>query len=81
MPTLRRDLPELVRYAKNVGLRVNLITNGTLVSEKMARELATAGLDSAQVSIEGCDALTHEAITGVTSSFDRTVMAVYAKVY
>ena len=27
-PTLRRDLPELVAYAKGKGMRVNLITNG-----------------------------------------------------
>ena len=55
-PTLRCELPDLVGYAATLGMRVNLITNGTLVSARLARELADAGLDSAQVSLEGATA-------------------------
>jgi radical SAM protein with 4Fe4S-binding SPASM domain len=75
-PTMRPDLSRLISYAKGLGLRVNLITNGTLVTKGLARELAGAGLDSAQVSLEGANAVTHEAITGVPSSFASTVAAV-----
>lgn len=75
-PTLRPDLPRLVGRAKEIGLRVNLITNGTLVTLSLAGELKAAGLDSAQVSLEGVTAETHEAITGVVSSFEKTVGAV-----
>ena len=62
-PTLRPELPELVRFAKQLGMRVNLITNGTLMTEELATRLAEAGLDSAQVSLEGVTAQTHEKIT------------------
>jgi radical SAM protein with 4Fe4S-binding SPASM domain len=75
-PTLRRELPELVRYAKQQGLRVNLITNGTRVDAELARRLADAGLDSAQVSLEGVSAETHERVTRRRGSFPRTVAAV-----
>lgn len=75
-PALRRDLPDLVRRAKNTGLRVNLITNGTLVTPVLARRLLDAGLDSAQVSLEGVTAATHDAITGVPGSFVKTLAAV-----
>jgi MoaA/NifB/PqqE/SkfB family radical SAM enzyme len=52
-PTLRDDLPHLVRVAADLGLRVNLISNGgALTTERVAR-LAAAGLDSAQISLEG----------------------------
>ncbi len=76
-PTLRADLPELVAFAsKDLGMRVNLITNGTLVSEQSARALADAGLASAQISIEGPDAAVHDRVTQVDGSFERSCRAV-----
>ena len=75
-PTLRRDLPDLVRHAKDLGMRVNLITNGTQMTAALAERLAGAGLDSAQVSLEGPTAAVHERITAVAGSFARTVAAV-----
>jgi len=63
-PTLRDDLPELVAYAAGKRMRVNLITNGVrLADESYCRLLADAGLDSAQVSIEGGSAAVHDAVT------------------
>jgi radical SAM protein with 4Fe4S-binding SPASM domain len=76
-PTLRRDLPELVAHAKALGMRVNLITNGTRMSDALARTLAAAGLDSAQVSLEGVTAPVHERVTMVPRSFGRSVAAVH----
>lgn len=75
-PTLRPDLPRLVRHAKDIGLRVNLITNGTRVTPALADELVAAGLDSVQVSLEGTTPRIHDGITGVTGSFSRSVAAV-----
>ncbi len=75
-PTSRRDLPDLVRYAKVLGMRVNLITNGTLMTEGLARRLADSGLDSAQVSLEGITPETHDKITVIRGSFARTLRAV-----
>jgi radical SAM protein with 4Fe4S-binding SPASM domain len=68
-PLLFKDLAKLVKYAvsKN-GMRVNLITNGTLISPRKAVELARAGLSSAQVSIESASASLHDAITGMPGS-------------
>ena len=56
-PTLRKDLVELVAAAKRIGLRTNLITNGTLIDANLAGRLREAGLASAQVSLEGPIAL------------------------
>ncbi|MDH3457041.1 MAG: radical SAM protein [Gemmatimonadota bacterium] len=74
--TVRRDLCELVQSAHALGLRVNLITNGTLITEARATALAAAGLDSAQVSLEGVSATTHEKITQIPHSFMRAVAGV-----
>jgi radical SAM protein with 4Fe4S-binding SPASM domain len=69
-PTLRAELPEFVAYAKGLGMRANLITNGCrCADENLAEALAAAGLDSAQVSIEGATAAVHDAVTHTPGSF------------
>lgn len=75
-PSLRRDLPELVAAAIDIGLRANLITNGTLVTRGLAESLAAAGLSSAQVSLEGASPAVHDAITGVAGSHERSLAGV-----
>jgi radical SAM protein with 4Fe4S-binding SPASM domain len=75
--TLRPDLVELVAHASALGMRVNLITNGTRITASSARRLVDAGLDSAQVSLEGVTADTHERVTAIAHSFAPTVAAVH----
>lgn len=73
-PTIYKDLPELIHYAsKQNKMRVNLITNGTLITPKMAKELADAGLSSAQVSIESAIAQEHDEITGIKGSHQASI--------
>lgn len=76
-PLLRRDLPDLIRYAREeLGLRVNLITNGTLLDGTTARTLKQAGLNSAQVSLESPDGAVHDELTQVQGSHRRTAAAI-----
>ncbi|PIE33923.1 radical SAM/SPASM domain-containing protein [candidate division KSB3 bacterium] len=75
-PTLVPELPELIRYAKNLGMRVNLITNGTMITQEMAENLADHGLDSAQVSLEGVSAATHDSLVGFPGAYSKTLAAV-----
>ena len=75
-PTLIPFLPEVIRHAKSLDMRVNLITNGTLITREMARQFADAGLDSAQVSVEGVTAETHDALVGMVGAFEKSVAAV-----
>ncbi|MDD8044282.1 MAG: radical SAM protein [Verrucomicrobiota bacterium] len=77
-PTLRPDLPSLIQFAKQLGMRVNLITNGTQIDRGMADTLANAGLDSAQVSLEGVTAEVHDGITQVPGSFAASLAGVRA---
>jgi radical SAM protein with 4Fe4S-binding SPASM domain len=70
-PTLRASLPRLVRHAKGLSLKVNLISNGQRLDEARAAALAEAGLDSAQLSLEGETAALHDAIVGRPGAFDR----------
>jgi len=75
-PVLRKDLPELICYAKTLGMRVNLISNGTLIDKKKVDEMVSAGLDSAQISIEGTDAKTHDYLVGKQGAFEKSLEAI-----
>ncbi len=73
-PTTYKDLCELIHYASSHNkMRVNLITNGTLITPHKAKEFAGAGLSSAQVSIESAIAEEHDAITGVKGSHQASI--------
>ena len=68
-PTLREDLPELISYAKSLGMWTNLITNGTRITRSYAHELKRRGLDSAQVSIEAPTSFLHDRIVKKEGAF------------
>ncbi len=76
-PTLRPDLPDLVSYAKSRRLRTNLITNGIRCGAAgYVEQLAAAGLDSAQVSLEAADLAVHDAVVGRPGAWQRTVQGI-----
>lgn len=52
-PTSHPRIVEMVRQAKELGATVELITNGTLLTERRSRGLIEAGLDVLWVSIDG----------------------------
>ena len=75
--TLRKDLPELIRYGHELGFRVNLISNGVRpANREYAATLAQAGLDSAQISVEAATGELHDHIVGRSGAFAKTVAGV-----
>ena len=76
-PTLRKEvLLACTEHAKNLGMRVNLITNGTLINEQYANDLKSAGLDSVQVSIEGVTHETHDKLVAHKGAYRKSINAV-----
>jgi pyrroloquinoline quinone biosynthesis protein E len=63
-PTLRRDLPELVKGASSAGLYTNLITQGTFLDDRLLDELLANGLDHIQISIQAPEAELADKIAG-----------------
>jgi len=62
-PLLRLDLQELLGELKERGLRVWLLTNGTLLTPDVARWLAGC-VDRVSVSLDGTTAAVHEKMRG-----------------
>jgi MoaA/NifB/PqqE/SkfB family radical SAM enzyme len=52
-PLFHRRTTEWIAQVKNLGARVEMITNGTLLTEKRCRELIEADIDLVWVSIDG----------------------------
>jgi len=69
-PLLRGDTLELARLAKAEGLVPALATNGTLVTEALAGEIAEVGFGRVSVSLDGAGAATHDRFRGVAGAFD-----------
>jgi MoaA/NifB/PqqE/SkfB family radical SAM enzyme len=75
-PTLRRDLPTLVRAIKAFPIHLSMITNGSAPPD-VYKELIRLGLDSLTVSIDGTRDV-HDRVRGVKGSFDRAMAAIQA---
>src|SRR5262245_66695700 len=53
-PMLHPQADELLVYAKQVGCRIGLITNGSLFDEASCRALLGAGIDMIEFSVDAC---------------------------
>src|SRR6202166_3772470 len=63
-PAARRDLPEIVKAAREAGLYSNLITSAVGLTPKTLGQLADAGLDHVQISIQDSDQKSADHIAG-----------------
>ena len=52
-PTLRKDLKEIIEIAKSFNLKVELVTNGSLLSKVKLKAFKELGLDAIAVSLDG----------------------------
>ena len=71
-PLLRKDIVEIVEFAKSLGMYVGVNTNGTINREEVYKGLMEAGIDTICFSIDGARAATHERFRK-NCPFDRVV--------
>ncbi len=66
-PTIRRDFFELIEYSIGLGIGVKFSTNGAFIDADKARRLAAMDYLDIQISLDGTDAATNDAVRGVGS--------------
>ncbi|MFB3817022.1 MAG: radical SAM protein [Candidatus Methylomirabilales bacterium] len=71
-PLARPDLLELVAYARGLGLRPTLSTNGTLITEEAAARIREAGFTYVGISLDGIGPV-NDQFRGMAGAFDRAV--------
>jgi pyrroloquinoline quinone biosynthesis protein E len=70
-PAARHDLAEIVAHCAKAGLYTNLITSGIGLTQDRIKQLADAGLDHAQLSVQDSDAPSADRIAGYKGAFSR----------
>ena len=66
-PMVRRDFFELVEYSVNSGIGVKFSTNGAFIDTDKARRLASMDYLDIQISLDGVDEATNDAVRGAGS--------------
>lgn len=72
-PAARRDLVELTRAAASFDLYSNLITSGVGLNKNRIKDLADAGLDHVQLSIQGSSPISADRVGGYKGGYDRKI--------
>ena len=73
-PMVRRDFFELLEYSVANGIGVKFSTNGAFIDEEKAQRLAAMDYLDIQISLDGVDAATNDAIRG-EGSYDMAIRA------
>ncbi len=75
-PLMRKDLPELAGYARSKGIRAVISTNGTMITEAMAKKLKDIGLSYVGISLDGMRE-TNDKFRGIEGSFDKALKGLH----
>ena len=74
-PLMRKDLFDIMGYAKELGFRWGMTTNGMLIDEKVIEKLKETNFQSISISLDGLKE-THEGFRKVPGSFDKIKKAI-----
>ncbi len=74
-PLVRKDLPDLARYAVEKGMRAVISTNGTLITEPVAKTLKAIGLSYVGISLDGMEAI-NDRFRGVKGAFRSAISGI-----
>ena len=74
-PLLRKDIFELLKYAKSKKLEVRLNTNGSLITRDIAKKMQNL-VDNILIPIESCDNKIEEKITGHPKSLLKKIKSI-----
>lgn len=77
-PLLRKDIFEILQYAKKIGFIISLLTNGYLINKRAAEHIASLrpNLERVDISVLGATERTFESITGKRNGLKKIVKAI-----
>lgn len=67
---------DLVRCAKDQGLRTTMASNGYLIDKEMAKKIAASGLDAVSLSLDSHRAELHDKMRGVEGVYQHVMDAI-----
>ena len=75
-PLLRSDIFKIARYGTDLGMRMVMALNGTLITAKVAQQLVDAGIQRVSVSLDGSSPDTHDRFRQVKGAFEGTLKGI-----
>lgn len=73
---LLEGLLDLVSFATDEGFRTNIASNGSLIEEKVAREISVSGLSSINLSLDSMNEATHDYLRGTPGVHKKVMKAI-----
>lgn len=71
-----KDLPALLRYARQKDLSVTILTNAALLTDDLVKVMQETNVSRVQVSLYSMVSQAHEAVTQVKGSFENSKRAI-----
>ncbi|MBP1357322.1 MAG: radical SAM protein [Sulfolobus sp.] len=75
-PLMRRDFFDLAHYAHEKGIKLALSTNGTLITERVAKRLKEIGFSYIGISLDSPYSEFHDKFRGVYGAYDMTIRGI-----
>lgn len=73
---LRHDMPEILEYAVKIGIRVELLSNGLIFDEELARRVVSTGIEQITISLDGVTPAVHDRFRGEPGYHVQTIAAI-----
>jgi len=74
-PMERSDIYEIIRYGRDLGLRMVMATCGYLIDDQSIARLKKAGVSALSFSLDGSSAETHDKFRQAEGAFDAVIRA------
>lgn len=75
-PFLRKDISDIIHYARKKGFFITLKTNGSFITEEAATRLAEEKVNKIELSIYAFDEKGYETVTKSKGSFEKIINAI-----
>ena len=73
---VRKDITEIIRYATQNDVLTGVVTNGTMISRELAKDIVDSGLGYIHVSVDGINAETHDHIRGIPGIHEKAMKSI-----
>ncbi len=70
---MRKDILEIVRHASDNDVLTGIVSNGTIIDQKIAKEIVDSGLGYIHISVDGMRPETHDELRGIKGLYARTM--------
>ncbi len=76
-PSIHPHILDFIEHVKDLGMYAAMATNGyTLADKEKSKKFIDAGLEFAQISLDGKDPMTHDSFRRVNGAWEKAVLAI-----